>query len=327
MKLGPHVIYPSEQALAWARVAPCVMALDDPSPLKVAQPNALRCFRRYFPYQDVHADPASLAHQIIDALGGYRHPRLYCQVYVGISKEMIGPYIALLKRVVPLLHEAGVLAAGPSQYSGDYDAATWAALRAADWCGLDLAVVQGYWASKGPTLWNALRYRQFWKPGDLPIFLGECGRDRVRDGPNGTYIGSPGWKSQGVSGVDYVTELLAFDHELAADPYVWGAAVFSAGTRDGEWKQFDTDGLNLSVLYSYPQDPGGEDMALKDQYPAEFAAWEAAGGVENNLRKHLLATGTLKAKAADLRFLADEAAGADKQLQLALAGYPFPPAG
>ena len=69
--------------------------------------------------------------------------------------------------------------------------------------------------------------------------------------------------------------------------------------------------------------PEGGTM-LKDQYPDLYAQWEAAGGVENNLRAHLLGIGVLKATPADLKFLADEADASITQLRAALKAFPFP---
>jgi len=44
-------------------------------------------------------------------------------------------------------------------------------------------------------------------------------------------------------------------------------------------------------------------MPLVDQYPDDYAAWVAGGGVENNFRAHLLGTGKIKATPADWQFM------------------------
>ena len=85
MKLGPHVIIPTEAALRWARVAPIVKAINDPTPLQQAPDRAIRVFRYYFPEQRFDADPRDVAHQIVGALRGYRHPLLYVEIYNGFN--------------------------------------------------------------------------------------------------------------------------------------------------------------------------------------------------------------------------------------------------
>ena len=62
---------------------------------------------------------------------------------------------------------------------------------------------------------------------------------------------------------------------------------------------------------------------LKDQYPDAFAAWEAAGGITNNFKKHLLGIGVLAPTADDLKFLADETQASVTQLRNALDRYPL----
>ncbi len=253
-KTGPHIIRSTPAALAWVRQAPVVVALDNPEALAAAHPDATRVHRHYFEHQLLGADPCWVADQILGSLKGYRHLHLYAQVYVGISAAVTSLYIPLLREVTRLLHAAGVNVAGPSWYTGDYKAEHVQAMRDAGWCDVDLWCLQAYWATKGFTPWNALRYREYWRRGDPPILIGECGRDRVRDGDpaiDGGYIGTPGWTTQGVSGADYVRELVRFDQELQRDPYVVGAAVFSAGPTD-DWRAFDTDALDLSPLYVSP---------------------------------------------------------------------------
>mgnify|MGYP001573280274 CR=1 FL=1 len=71
-----------------------------------------------------------------------------------------------------------------------------------------------------------------------------------------------------------------------------------------------------------PQEVG--EMALVDQYPEQFSQWQAAGGVENNFRKHLLGIGVLAPEAADLLFLAQELGSGIQQLRGVLDAYPFP---
>jgi hypothetical protein len=110
----------------------------------------------------------------------------------------------------------------------------------------DLIGVHGYWSSAGLTEWNALRWRRFPKPS-VPIAVLECGRDRVRDGPNGTWLPSEhgdafGWRAQGITAEQYLAELAAYDAALRADG-VFGV-VFTTSPND-EWarKGFSVDDL------------------------------------------------------------------------------------
>jgi hypothetical protein len=103
-----------------------------------------------------------------------------------------------------------------------------------------------------------LRYR-FWyelllKPrglGDLPLLISELGIDGVAPSPACDDPGGLGWKaytdwwtSRGL-GPDgpqaYVNVLSWYDAEMRRDPYVLGAAIFTANALDsgGEWHSFD----------------------------------------------------------------------------------------
>ena len=64
-------------------------------------------------------------------------------------------------------------------------------------------------------------------------------------------------------------------------------------------------------------------MTLAEQYPNEYQAWVAAGGIENNLKKHLLGIGSITPTADDLKMLARECRASVDQLVNALNAYPF----
>ena len=64
-------------------------------------------------------------------------------------------------------------------------------------------------------------------------------------------------------------------------------------------------------------------MTLAEQYPNEYQAWVAAGGIENNFRKHLLGIGSIKPTPDDLKMLARECRASVDQLVNALNAYPF----
>jgi hypothetical protein len=133
-----------------------------------------------------------------------------------------------------------------------------------------------------------------------------------------------------VGGPD-VPEYVAFLQGCAALGVHSASYFILSGTDD--WQRYWLSSSQLAEL-ARPggalDTPGGmtdmpESMPLAEQFPQQYAEWVAAGGVENNLRKHLLGIGLLAPSAADLRFLADEAGASLKQLQEALRAYPFGP--
>lgn len=110
----------------------------------------------------------------------------------------------------------------------------------------DAISLHAYWSSAGLTRWNSTRWRLFPRPA-VPILVTECGRDRVRDGPNGTYLppgDGPafGWRAQGLTAEQFLAELAAYDAQLRADGVY--AVVFTTSP-DDEWtaKGFSVDDL------------------------------------------------------------------------------------
>lgn len=99
---------------------------------------------------------------------------------------------------------------------------------------------------------------------------------------------------------------------------VKAATIFIAGGRsNGAWP----DGYIVSMdecgqLQWTPQETV---TSLQEQFPAQFAGWEAAGGIENNFRKHLLGIKALPATMANLVFLANEMKADVDQLQNVIA--------
>lgn len=314
-KLGPHCLVVSPSALEWASHASVVKAVDNPAPLYAARAGSIRIFRRYFAEQDISRHGADVAQDVLAALGDA--PATHVELYNETAQSLGNG----LERNVQMTQEAVAYLAvvrsdlkvvGFCFSTGSPERADWEYLRAHQFGNAHVVGMHCYWASAGFTQWNALRWRQFWREGDPLVIVGECGRDRVRDGPNGEYIGEPGWKAQNVNAEAYVGELRAYAAELERDPRVLGAVVFTAGPTD-DWEAFDTDGLDISSLYdavaptpSNEENTEGGEMKLSEQYPREYAEWVAAGGVENNLKSHLLALGRLTPTMQDLQFLADE---------------------
>jgi len=101
---------------------------------------------------------------------------------------------------------------------------------------------------------------------------------------------------------------------------VRAALVFIAGGQShGAW--------NEGYIVSEDEAKGlvyeGVSMSLRDQFPDLFSQWEAAGGIENNFRSHLLAIGALPPTKADLLMLADEAKAKLEQMRLVAQKLPF----
>ena len=279
MKLGPHHILRGDDS--WARVAPVLKAVGDPGILTVAREDAVRIFRRVWDeaQQDEilrRLDHDRVHREILDALGGYRHPRLYVEALNEVPKSWRGQYIELLALVVPRLHEAGLKVAGPSWATGDYETEDWDAFRAVGWCDLDLIALHAYWSTRGQTRWNASRWGTYWSKGDPPVVVTECGRDRVRDGDahvnegwlpldnSGKYGYAAG--SQQVTADAFIEELAVYDRVLEVMPEVVGATPFTCGpTRDWADKGFDMDPLVPRLAARF----GGAAAVVPDVKPAK----------------------------------------------------------
>lgn len=253
MTLGPHVIKATPAALDWVRVAGIVKACNDPAPLESAPDSAVRLFRYVWgDGQQDYSKPGQAAATILGALKGYRHANLYVETFNEVGKGDRAAYIPFLKVIEPILHQAGIKVAGPSWATGDYEQEDWDAFRAAGWCGLDAIAVHGYSSVEvGPTEWNAFRWRRFYDPlldGHLPVFVTEFGIGPVRDGPNGTYIGSNGWKAGNAPAERVVEVYLAYGRALLPHEK---ATVFSAGTTP-DWDKFSVDELIPAILAGQP---------------------------------------------------------------------------
>lgn len=152
-----------------------------------------------------------------------------------------------------LFHAVGLRVAGFSNSTGQPEMEdvlymrNWVApdKTRAPFAGVDAWSLHEYWGHQGFSTWNALRYRRY---HDLlngqhpPIIITECGRDRVEGGKGG-------WMNDGLSGDQYLAELLAYNGEIEKDAYVIGATPFTSGPTD-DWHAFDMDGIS-------PKIPGG----------------------------------------------------------------------
>jgi hypothetical protein len=64
-------------------------------------------------------------------------------------------------------------------------------------------------------------------------------------------------------------------------------------------------------------------VTLAEQYPTQYRQWVAAGGIESNLRAHLLGIGVLTPTKADVPILAGQVKAATDQLTNVVARLPF----
>lgn len=251
-KLGPHAILTTEEGLAWARRASVVKQLDRTDLLEAAPDDAVRILRVFIPDgEQRYISPDNYVNRAIGALHGYRHPKLYVELLNEIHGHLSW-YLFWIQAATKRLHEAGLRACGPSWATGDWLPDDWLLFREHDWCGLDLLALHAYWGlppnTGNPaavlTLWNALRYREYWQTGDPPVVITECGRDWVRDGNPEINDGMVGgaWEDDAVAPEQYVNELTSYDAELQKDEYVVGATLFTCGPT-GDWDAFGVDDL------------------------------------------------------------------------------------
>ena len=230
-------------------------------------------------------DPQGAARRLVNiilaGLGGFRRPGLLVELLNEIGRGRAREYAALCRYAVVMLHDAGLLCAGPSWATGDYEQADWDLFvgtiqngKLVGGCGFDAIALHAYWAQPGPSQWNGYRWRTYWKPGMPLVVVTECFRDRVRDGDihvNQGYTplgdGPFGWQASSQQPMDddrAVAELEAYDASLRADPAILGAVAFTTSPND-DWKAkgFDMDSLasrlaSITVKHTmkpYPSQP------------------------------------------------------------------------
>jgi hypothetical protein len=258
VKLCPQVERLTPAALTWVRVASAVKSIDDVAVFRAARSDALLVWRHYLASQDP-SQPEATVDQVVAALGGFRAPgRLVLELW-----NECHPTAEQLRRVVAHAHALGFLVAVGSWGTGDYTQSDWDAAVAS---GADYIAVHAYWSPEvGPTVWNAYRWRQFWRPGQPKVLVTECGFDRVRDGDGGTYVGQPGYIADGLSAEQLLTSLVAYGAAIKADPAVAYAFPFTCGPTP-DWAAFDVDPIaaRLAALATPAPQPnpnhGGHPM-------------------------------------------------------------------
>ena len=157
---------------------------------------------------------------------------------------------------------------------------------------------------QGDEGWTTLRYRkvyrQFLEPaglGNFPLIITECGLDplvspRPIDAPGGTWKQLCGWWSDHDNEPDcaqyYMDQLAWYDQELQQDDYVIGATIFTWGSFDRPWSDFDVAGTpvadklidyaraNPALPFIYPDDvvpepePGEDCIPPRTQYARTY---------------------------------------------------------
>ncbi len=244
---GPHIIRCTPEAMAWSKVAPILKCLDTVEPFLVARPEALRIFRHFFKDQDWSRSAEDIAGELVDALHGYRHPMLVVEVAFNEVR-----YVSWEKmwKLSDIIHAQGIRTSGPCWSTGDFDGGEWLEGRQNLWGGLNFINLHTYFSKNGFTIWNALRWTQYWNGSfDPKVIISEAGIDAVEGG-------TPGWKLSGISGEEYVALLAAYDAELQQHPEVIGATVFTAGPYpDSQWVPYDVDGIIPLILASTSEIP------------------------------------------------------------------------
>lgn len=302
-KLGPHILNWTADARRWAERAPIVKvctptALDA---LTVARSDATRVYRHYWDSQQTWVSGADLARQVLDALKGYRHPRLYVELYNEMDRSDTLGQARQFREAAAVLHPCGIKLAGPSWATGAYERENWRAFVDETRGAVDALAVHAYWSPEfGFTPWNALRPFDYWQPGDPPVLITECGQDVVRDAPSGQYAGRGGWRKNEreagtTDGARYLLQLLDYDLILEALPYVLGATVFTAGANPGQWTDYDTDGLDLSALYATASVPPAAPDAPDSQGGQEVTQTEIEAKIKHLERQNALLTAALTA--------------------------------
>jgi GH25 family lysozyme M1 (1,4-beta-N-acetylmuramidase) len=267
-RLGPHDLRGLPAGLLWASKASIVKSVGSTAAIRVAPEHALRVYR--WPWNEVEqdlilklTDASSLVGKILSGLGGYRHPNLWVELLNEVHRDRSPEYRALALEAVPVLHAHGLKVALPSWSTGSYEQEDWDGWRAIGWAGADAIALHAYWGALGPTIYNGLRWRRYWRPGDLPVLITETGIDAI-EGSRG------GWKMSGLTDEQYLRDLVAYDAEIAKDPYVLGACVFTTSpTHDehSDWRPFGVDALcqrlaDLSASTPAPPAPPQENAVL-----------------------------------------------------------------
>lgn len=274
MKLGPHIIYPTTSAVAWAMVAPIAKVCDFDSAganrlIRQLPQDRIAIWRHWPGSQPAPAaiwnDGEAYARVVIASIGGFRRPGLYLET-LNEEKQNLGEgleqSVLFHRQFSHVAHEEGYLVAGfgcstgnPKGYPGNPeklpDSITY--LLNEGWGDVDALGLGEYWGGGGMpgTGWNCMRcvLLDKWTNGDHPaIYIRECGRDAIGN-PLGDYAATPGWKTQGISAEAFMDEWTRLNALWEPHDWLLGGCAYAAGT-DQKWDAFSVDHLPMKDHFS-----------------------------------------------------------------------------
>ena len=156
-------------------------------------------------------------------------------------------HIAWLRHFTEIAHPLGYQVIGFNFSTGGVEYADLEACVYAEWGGADVVGIREYWGQdfdhRFRTI-NLIRNTAAYAGRESPkIFVGECGRDTVGEGPR------LGWRAQGVPAEYFARELADYAEACAAlgidvTPYTHGA---NYGGGPQPWDSFDLDGVGLGA--------------------------------------------------------------------------------
>lgn len=208
---GPHAYLTSNLDATdkgWIQKAPCVKAIDDAAPLRLADSRAITIYR------ESNEDLGTM----LTKLAGSRPTFVEGKNEYKAKMPDLLDHIAWMQIFVPACHAHGLKVAGFSIAVGNLDPDGVTALDEAGWAGVDATAYHAYWAMQGPVSdWTTYRYRRWYAQtgGHMPpVIITEAGRDTVEQEGG---AGKPGWMTQGISPEQYYAEWQEFDRQLQYD--------------------------------------------------------------------------------------------------------------
>ena len=274
-KTGAQFQQDSTAGRQWLGNSPLVKAINsNTAPMLGAAPSgAIRIFRYVFNSQSLSTAPASAYSTVVSQLGG--HPADYIEAYneqyqdspqsqqCPTPSPSLPEYITWMVGFVQAAHAGGHKVAGFSFGVGHpCDINDWLLIAKAGFAGVDRLSVHEYWGVNWGPLnpYTALRHREIHNLlvqngyGNHPNFLiTETGVDSVGDGS------LPGWKANGLTPQQFISQIQQFDNAIAQDGYVDGALLFVSGAY-ANFANFEINDL-VNYLASPPVTCGTQNAA------------------------------------------------------------------